>query len=477
MARSEEWGPAARWGVVLGCALAISCTSGGDGKGDGDGDGDGTAAADGGTDDDTDGVGDGGDGGTGADGGDNSSESAGESGDDDGTGTGGVDCEPVGFWSDPPAGSIPLSKDLAGMPVPGSAPSLSGDGRYMAYCSIADPTGEAPSGNLFAIHVYDAVCDTTTWVPFEPPAEPITEAIDPVISDDGSTVVFATRDSDQEGHMYVADLALGTIEPVDVDAEGNVVGTGMWHYELSADGRVVTFHTDRALVPEDVNETDVYVLDRDTGEIELVCPEEPGVFSWCATPSISADGRYIAYERPPLILVYDRMTGTKEEVSHSPPPSNNTAMSGAPSISADGRFVAFHSDKNDLVEGDTNMRTDVFVRDRETDELVRILAPDGAEFDGPAAIPEISGDGNVVVFVMGWYGSGDPPAQIYAWDRRTGATRRISETAEGEVASLPSALGKVSADGKWAVFESNAPNLLAEGVASAGWYAYAVALE
>lgn len=457
--------PAARWGVVLRCALAISCAGGDDGTAGGNG-----TAEDGGTDA-SESVGDGG---TSIDGADTmGSGSADESG-DDGTATG---CEPVGFWSDPPAGPIAFSKDLAGMPVPGSAPSLSADGRTMAYCSIADPTGDAPSGNLFAIYVYDAVCDTTTWVPFEPPAEPVTEAIDPVISDDGSTVLFVTRDSDQEGHLYVADLALGTIEPVDVDAEGNVVGTGIWHYELSADGRVVTFHTDRALVAEDFYDTDVYVLDRDTGQLELVCPEEPGVVSWCSAPSISADGRYIAYERPPLILVYDRMTGTKEEVSHSPPPSNNTAFSGAPSISADGRFVAFHSDKNDLVLDDTNATTDVFVRDRETDELVRILAPDGAQFDGPAAIPEISGDGNVVVFVMGWYGAGDPPAQIYAWDRSTDTTRRISETAGGEVASQPSALGKVSADGTWAVFESNAPNLLPEGMPSAGWYAYAVSLQ
>jgi Tol biopolymer transport system component len=467
--RSDETGAAARWGIVLGCALAISCGGGGGGGG-----GDGGTAEEGGTGDD-DGVDDEGMGEAGVDTG--GAGSADESGGDDGTTTDGADCAPVGFWSDPAPGPIPVSKDLAGMPVPGSAPSLSADGRFAAYCSLVNPTGEAPSGNLFAIFVHDAVCDTTTWVPFQPPAEPITEAIDPVISDDGSTVVFATRDSEQEGHMYVADLLSGTIEPIDVDVDGNVVGTGMWHYELSADGRVVTFHTDRALVPEDFYDTDVYVLDRDTGEIELVCPEERGVLSWCSSPSISADGRWVAYERPPLVLVYDRMTGAKEEVSHSPPPSNNTAMSGAPSISADGRFVAFHSDKNDLVPDDTNATTDVFVRDRETDELVRILAPDGAELDGPAAVPEISGDGNVVVFVMGWYGAGDPSAQIYAWDRRTGTTRRISETASGEVASFPSAQGKVSADGRWAVFETNAPNLLPEGMPSSGWYAYAVSLE
>ena len=462
-------GRARRWGRALACALAISCTGGGEGEGGGDG----TSASDGSGDGGGSVAGEGSASGTA---GDTGSASADDSTGGDGPTTGAADCDPVGFWNEPPAGPTPLSRDQTGAPVTGSFPSLSADGRYMAYCSFADPTGEAPSGNLFAIYVYDAVCDTTTWVPFEGPADPITEAIDPVISDDGSTVVFATRDSDQEGHIYVADVPSGTIDPVDVDSDGNVAGTGLWHYEPSADGRFVAFHTDRPLVPEDFYDTDVYVLDRDTGDLELVCPEEEGVFSWCASPSISADGRYVAYERPPLVLVYDRMTGTKQEVSHSPPPSNNTAMSGGPSISGDGRYVAFHSDKNDLVADDTNTTTDVFVRDRETDELIRILDPDGVQFTGPSAIPEISGDGNVVVFVMGWYGAGSPPAQIYAWERTTNTTRLVSQTAEGEVASQPSSFGKVSADGHWAVFESNAPNLLPGDMPSGGWYAYAVAL-
>ena len=461
--RSES----ARWGFVLWCALAISCTGVAE-NGDGDG---GSGDAD---DDDDDGDDDGTVGG--GSGSVDDSES-GDDDDDDDTTTVGTDCDPVGYWSDPPEGAIPISKDLAGEPVGGSFPSLSGDGRYVAYCSIFNPTGEGPGGNLFAIYVYDAVCDTTTWVPFEGPDEPITEAIDPVISDDGTTVVFATRDSDQEGHIYVADLVDGTIENVDVDSEGNVAGTSIWHYEVSADGRFVAFHTDRALVPEDFNETDVYVLDRETGELELICPEEEGVFSRCASPSISADGRYVAYERPPLIMVHDRMTGEKQEVSHSPPPSSSTAMSGAPSISGDGRYVAFFSAKSDLVEDDTNMRTDVFVRDRETDDLIRILGPGGAQFDGPAEIPEISNDGNTVVFVMGWYGSGDPMAQIYAWERTTDTTRLVSAIASGDPASLPSAWGKVSGDGRWAVFESNAPDFFPEDPLTASWYAFAVSLE
>ena len=72
--------------------------------------------------------------------------------------------------------------------------------------------------------------------------------------------------------------------------------------------------------------------------------------------------------------------------------------------------------------------------------------------------------------------AGDPSAQIYAYDRATDTTRLLSETAGGEVASLPSAMGKVSADGNWAAFETNAPNLLPEDMPSAGWYAYAVQL-
>ena len=140
--------------------------------------------------------------------------------------------------------------------------------------------------------------------------------------------------------------------------------------------------------------------------------------------------------------------------------------------------MAFHSGKRDLVEDDVNNVIDVFVYDRQTETTTRVsVDAGGVGLEGPSATPEISADGSVVVFVMGWYGAAEPQAQIYAHDSTTGTTRRISETADGEEAMTASSLGKVSGDGQWAGFETTASNLLPEGTPSLGWNAYLVSLQ
>jgi Tol biopolymer transport system component len=73
--------------------------------------------------------------------------------------------------------------------------------------------------------------------------------------------------------------------------------------------------------------------------------------------------------------------------------------SGRPSISADGRFVAFASTAPNLVRGDNNGVPDVFVRDRRTGVTTRVsVSSTGAEANGPSGNPSISGDGRYVVF-------------------------------------------------------------------------------
>src|SRR4051812_46273240 len=92
-------------------------------------------------------------------------------------------------------------------------------------------------------------------------------------------------------------------------------------------------------------------------------------------PSVSASGRYIAFASfasnldPPDpdgfdIYVRDRQRGTTERASVSSSGAPARSVSHAPSISGDGRFVAFESDAANLVAGDTNGRIDVFVHDR-----------------------------------------------------------------------------------------------------------------
>ena len=93
-----------------------------------------------------------------------------------------------------------------------------------------------------------------------------------------------------------------------------------------------------------------------------------------SSPAISADGRFVAFDSEATnlvpgdtndasdVFVRDRQTGTTRRVSVSSGGAQGNGASFDPAISADGRFVAFNSDATNLVPGDTNGAADVFVR-------------------------------------------------------------------------------------------------------------------
>src|SRR5207249_8340068 len=101
-------------------------------------------------------------------------------------------------------------------------------------------------------------------------------------------------------------------------------------------------------------------------------------------PSISADGRFVAFASDATnlvpgdtngaidVFVHDRLTGTTERVSVDSAGTQGNNSSAEPSISADGRFVAFDSSATNLVPGDTNGAEDVFVHDSHTDTTERV---------------------------------------------------------------------------------------------------------
>ncbi|MDT7943806.1 MAG: hypothetical protein RQ985_04565, partial [Dehalococcoidia bacterium] len=135
-------------------------------------------------------------------------------------------------------------------------------------------------------------------------------------------------------------------------------------------------------------------------------------YSWF--PSISADGRYVAFESIASnlvpgdtngvsdVFVHDRLTGQTTRVSVASDGTQGHSASDHPSISADGRYVAFESFASNLVPGDTNGKRDVFVHDRLTGQTARVsVASDGTQGNGDSIYPSISADGRYVAFVSG----------------------------------------------------------------------------
>jgi Tol biopolymer transport system component len=194
-------------------------------------------------------------------------------------------------------------------------------------------------------------------------------------------------------------------------------------------------------------------------------------------PKLSADGRFVAFgslagslvpgdtNGATDVFVRDRRTGITERVSLGPGGSQGNGDSGSPALSADGRFVALISEAGNLVPGDTNGATDVFVRDRRTGATARVsLGPNGVQGDGDSYYPALSASGRFIAFASN-AGNLVPDDTNGAWDvfvrdRRTGITERVSLRPDGVQANSHSLRPALSADGRFVAFESFAGNLV-----------------
>ncbi|WP_432938268.1 S8 family serine peptidase [Kribbella sp. CA-253562] len=270
------------------------------------------------------------------------------------------------------------------------------------------------------------------------------------------------------------DLALPKPFPTErpsVSAAGAQGNSDIWWPELNADGSLVAYATASSnLVANDTNnDLDVFVTDQRTGAVERVSVSSTGEQgnSFSLSPTLSADGRYVGFNSGASNLVagdtngqtdtfvHNRTTGTTTLVSVTPSGAPGNGLSGPPSFTADSRYVTFNSDADDLVPGDTNGQTDVFVRDLQTGTTERIsVAPDGSGGNGGSREQSISADGRYVAFVSDASNlTGDDvefQRDLFVRDRVAGTTRRIADPDLAGEYSSP----LISADGTKVVFEN-----------------------
>lgn len=196
------------------------------------------------------------------------------------------------------------------------------------------------------------------------------------------------------------------------------LGTSCANPALSADGRFTGFSTHSALVPEDPDGLeDVYVHDGRLGVQTLASPGLGGFAtngpSGIIGVSLSADGRFVAFDSQASnlvpgdtngvtdVFVRDLTKGVTVRASVTSSGGQGTGHSLAVAISGDGRFVAFSSDADNLVAGDRNRMRDVFVRDLQTGLTTRVsVGPNGRDgnADSGRSGVSISGDGRYVAF-------------------------------------------------------------------------------
>lgn len=281
--------------------------------------------------------------------------------------------------------------------------------------------------------------------------------------------------------VFVHDLATGTTACVSLTPAGAVGNGGSFQPALSPDGRFVSFDgfaTD--LVPGDVNnQSDVFLHDAQTGLTEMISVSSAGAqgdghSQWSA---VSGDGRYVVFDSfarnlvagdtngTSDIFLRDRTTGTTLRLSISAGGVQGNGPSQRPSITPDGRFVVFDSLASNLVSNDSNGRGDVFVYDRLSGSMQRVSVNDlGSAGNADSFLGSISDDGAIVGFSSGASnlvgGDGNGALDVFVRDRVQQITTRVSLNSQGTQGNAASTDPAVSADGQFVTFFSLATNLV-----------------
>jgi Putative Ig domain/Fibronectin type III domain/WD40-like Beta Propeller Repeat len=311
---------------------------------------------------------------------------------------------------------------------------ISADGRYVAYASMASNLVAGDTNAASDVFVRDQVAGTTTRVSTASDGTQGNSDSGPggaAISANGRYVAFISYasnlvagDTNGSPDVFVHDMVTGATTRVSVASDGTQGNDYSWHVPaLSADGRYVAFYSSASnLVAGDTNDmTDVFVRDRTAGTTTRVSVATAGTQANnnSRTVAISPDGSTVAFASDATNLVagdtnavtdvfaHNMATGvtTRVSVATGGAQANNTSdattiSENPPSISADGRLVAFSSDASNLVAGDTNAQTDVFVRDQVAGTTTRVsLANDGSQATGgPSYAPTITPDGAYLTF-------------------------------------------------------------------------------
>ena len=378
-------------------------------------------------------------------------------------------------------------------------PVLSANERYVAFQSLATNLVPGDTNGVGDVFVRDLLAGTTTRASVDSAGVQGNGAsstlLAPAISADGRYVAFSsvatnlvTGDTNATYDVFVRDFQTGATVRASVDSAG-VEGNGLSNSPaISADGRYVAFaSTATNLVTGDANGTlDIFLRDLQTGTTTRVNVGPGGAEAndGCGQPTISADGRYVAFwghatNLVPLdtngvvydAFVRDVQAGTTIVVSVDSSGVQGDVGGRNPGISADGRFVAFASVSSNLVAGDTNGFFDIFVRDLQLGTTTRVsVDSSGAQADGNSDHASPPMGNRYVVFrseaenlvLQDTNEVGD----FFMHDLQSGVTIRESVTHAGGQAngdsggSIAANAEMVSADGRYAVFQSSSTNLV-----------------
>jgi Tol biopolymer transport system component len=368
--------------------------------------------------------------------------------------------------------------------------SISANGRYVAFYSQSSSLVPGDTNSSNDAFVRDRVTRTTTRVSVDSSGvEGDLDSYSPALSADGRFVAYVSDatnlvsgDTNFRRDVFLHDRTAGATWRVSVGSNGAQADDMCYQPKLSANGRIVAFASDATnLVPGDTNGSrDVFVHDIVSGITTRASVSSTGAeaIGTSGSPSLSADGTKVAFESTAALVAGDTNGALDffvRDLSNGTTVCVNVEPNGLPGgifspgnavISGDGRFAGFMSASSNLVPGDTNIKSDVFVRDLAAGTTTRVsVDSNGSEGNSNSTYVSISFHGRFVAF--GSFASNLVPndangmtKDIFLRDLSAGTTRLITANSLGVQSNDHSTAPVISLDGKHVVFQSVATNLV-----------------
>ena len=356
-------------------------------------------------------------------------------------------------------------------------PTISADGRYVAFKSAASNLVQGDTNNQFDIFVKDSLTGHVQRVA----ADVHGDFRFPQFSADGHYLVYTPRPSQFSGPSVIVTDISGPYPGLSYRIEGSSPS-------VNANGHLVAYV--KSTGPQ--NQTSVYIKDIVLGIIPPTFPPaEPmalGTTKFVAlgdSPSISANGQYVAFRSSASnlvpndtngvedIFVYNTQTESIVRASYDIVGMQANAASSSPKISSDGRYVAFESFATNLTTGDSNGKRDVFVKDIFNSSIPIKRAStnwSNIEADSDSFLTSISLDGRFVTFqsdasnVVANDTNG--VTDVFIKDLQAVSTAqspnvtRVSTSSSNNQSNGSSEGGSVSSDGRYVAYLSTADNLV-----------------
>ncbi|GGV41926.1 TolB family protein [Streptomyces spectabilis] len=359
---------------------------------------------------------------------------------------------------------------------------ISYDGRYVAFETLASNLVPGDTNDTSDVLVRDRRTGAFTRAGVADDGRQSQQRVSlKALSGDGRVVGFDSPDPALApgerppaiSHAYVRDVRSRHTEFVGIGPEGQLFEWS--HLEaLSGDGRYAAFFGYARIPRPPFYLATLYVRDRERGLTEVISEDlHPGPLM--SDVSISADGRHVAfrvydhdrYGVASAVYVRDRRTGRLHHINHTPgDPKPVSDWYGEPSLSADGRSIAYVTNRDGLPARHPRALWEIFVHDLRTGRTVLAsTAPDDGPLKKPARLPQISPEGRYVAYPTSACATGeqDCKAALYLRDvRREGpeATRRVTVALDGGFPSHGASGPSPAWGGCLVAFTSSSTNLV-----------------